>query len=213
MKKLHPIVMLPTDGSIDVNKAPLYIDFEGRLLENPQPTFVQWKDCIYQHLYILSDEIPNVGDVVYSIRGFIGVFGKFENSYLYECSKVIATTDNSLIDFIWDTQNKDMLLIPSSFLPIFVEAYNSGKPITEVELEYDLDTKETYHEKYKDISSSIIEILKTKESNEVVISLPEVKMYTRVEMENFGLWLGVNLKENKNRDISYLYDKWVEENL
>jgi len=206
MKQTHPIVMLPTEKASTLG-------FAGDKLHYSKTEGEKTSFYIPQHLYILSDEIPNVGDVVYSIRGFIGVFGKFENSYLYECSKVIATTDNSLIDFIWDTQNKDMLLIPSSFLPIFVEAYNSGKPITEVELEYDLDTKETYHEKYKDISSSIIEILKTKESNEVVISLPEVKMYTRVEMENFGLWLGINLKENKNKDISYLYDKWVEENL
>jgi len=50
-----------------------------------------------QNIYITSDEEIKVGDWVYSIRGFIGKFGEFENSYINECKKIILTTDQDLI--------------------------------------------------------------------------------------------------------------------
>jgi hypothetical protein len=51
----------------------------------------------YQNIYITSDEEIKEDDVVYSKRGFIGKFGKFENSYIDECKKIIITTDHELI--------------------------------------------------------------------------------------------------------------------
>ena len=51
----------------------------------------------YQNIYITSDEEIKEDDVVYSKRGFIGKFGKFEKSYIDECKKIILTTDHELI--------------------------------------------------------------------------------------------------------------------
>ena len=52
-----------------------------------------------QYLYItVGHEVdpPKAGDWCYSTRGIVGRFGEFENSYLNECRKIIATTDKAL---------------------------------------------------------------------------------------------------------------------
>lgn len=51
----------------------------------------QWQA---QYMYICSDEIPIYGKWVLSIRGWIGKFGKHENSYPEECKPVIATNNH-----------------------------------------------------------------------------------------------------------------------
>jgi hypothetical protein len=80
----------------------------------------------YQNIYITSDEEIKEDDVVYSKRGFIGKFGKFENSYIDECKKIILTTDQDLI--------KDgVQAIPDEFLEWFVN--NSSCEYVEVEIE------------------------------------------------------------------------------
>lgn len=79
-----------------------------------------------QHLYILSNDPIQVGDTVYSIRGFIGIFGHFENSYENECQKVIASTDNFLY----------VPRIPNSFVTMYVNSYNKGQQIKNIEVEY-----------------------------------------------------------------------------
>lgn len=79
-----------------------------------------------QHLYVLSDEPIQVGDAVYSKRGVIGIFGKFENSYIDECQKIIASTD----DFLYVPK------IPNSFVKDFVNLYNQDQQIKNVEVAY-----------------------------------------------------------------------------
>ena len=69
------------------------------------------------NIYITNDEEPTKGDWVYSLRGFVGKFGEFENSYFKECKKIILTTDKMLVDdgveqitddfLTWFTKNQD----------------------------------------------------------------------------------------------------------
>lgn len=81
----------------------------------------------YQHLYFISDETPKQGELCYSIRGFIGYFGRFENSYENECKKLIGSSDKKLTPYEW---------IPKSFIKAFIKSYNEKTPIKEVSVDY-----------------------------------------------------------------------------
>ena len=48
-------------------------------------------DWVSQQVLLLSDDEPKYGELVYSIRGIIGKFGDFENSYANECRPVVAS--------------------------------------------------------------------------------------------------------------------------
>lgn len=105
--------------------------------------FVNWykKHYEYQNLYILSDEKIKKGDWVYD---------EDDNSIL-QCEqpnligigeyKIIATTNKSLKSLDWqntfDDSTDNYLPEPSEgFIKAYIEAYNSGNPITEVDVEY-----------------------------------------------------------------------------
>lgn len=46
----------------------------------------------FWYVYLLNLK-PTIGSLVYSIRGQVGLFGTFENSYEDECFNIIATND------------------------------------------------------------------------------------------------------------------------
>lgn len=92
------IFVLPTNGEsrlgyLTKKGKEVYKDL--RLFDKPMPNIL---DSENQHIYITNDnEDRKFMDWVYSIRGFIGQFGTFENSYEKECKKIILTTDPKLI--------------------------------------------------------------------------------------------------------------------
>ncbi len=107
---------------------------------------------IFQHLYFTTDELPKFGEWCYSIRGFVGKFGEFENSYENECSKIIATTDPKLKVLNEEGlkgMNELHVLSPYSkapkswynYLPQpsqdFIKAYCEQGGIDEVDVEYE----------------------------------------------------------------------------
>ena len=89
-------------------------------------------DSENQHLYVISDEQIKENDYFYStVTKEIKICSKewadrinLEPSEITVWKKIIATTDKSL----------NIHLIPTSFLPVFVEAYADNKQITEVSL-------------------------------------------------------------------------------
>jgi hypothetical protein len=91
----------------------------------------------YQNIYITSDEEIKEDDVVYSKRGFIGKFGKFENSYIDECKKIIITTDHELIA-------DGVQAIDDEFLEWFVK--NPSCEFVEVEKKSYIEIKEISYE-------------------------------------------------------------------
>jgi len=91
----------------------------------------------YQNIYITSDEEIKEDDVVYSKRGFIGKFGKFENSYIDECKKIIITTDHELIA-------DGVQAIDDTFLEWFVN--NPSCDFVEVEKKSYIEIKEISYE-------------------------------------------------------------------
>lgn len=61
-------------------------------------------------LHEISETPFNLGDWVYSARGFVGKFGEFENSYVNECKKIIRTTDVSLELPVFDEKSLKKIL-------------------------------------------------------------------------------------------------------
>ncbi|HPQ80035.1 MAG TPA: hypothetical protein PLG47_06245, partial [Candidatus Dojkabacteria bacterium] len=213
MRKTHPIVMLPTEKAEKSNTS-IYLNHHSKQL------ILGWMNArstnqTPQHLYILSSETIQEGDwyidnLVHPnliteplqmkcwcnkqtgiIQSTVGTTSPVSTS-----KKIIATTDKSLnqLGIMCADKSKaqpciNIPQIPESFLPIFVEAYNSGKPITEVELEYTTDNN---IEGYPEFGGN--GILKTTESNEVIISLPLTLDNIQLASEQFSM----EIERNKN---------------
>ena len=136
MKKKHSIVRLPSKtpslfGYLhEIESFHYYKHLENSLADEL---------AIPQHLYVLSDEEIKVGDWVYSVRGVVGRFGSFENSYENECRKIIATTDKLLIGpFLgFSTESGEDL---SDYIPQlsqdFIKEYCKRGGVDEIDVEY-----------------------------------------------------------------------------
>lgn len=143
MKKTKQILMLPTEEESFITKHLANNDlapFQGLPYRYVGETFQN------QHLYIVSDEQIKEGDWVYitlkpSICQYKDVIGK------EWCKKIIATTDKSLEVFIPhmdcngmgcdECLHNKLPQIPELFIEVYIEYFNSNKPITEVEVEYE----------------------------------------------------------------------------
>ena len=103
-----------------------------------------YKDC---QIYIISDDKIKEGDPVWNqynadASACTGIAGKVWDKSMV---KIVASTDKSLtIDVskeysMRDSQSRDVIqelpTIPNSFIPIYIEAYNRGEKIKEIELE------------------------------------------------------------------------------
>lgn len=143
-----------------------------------------------QHLYIISDETPSIGDW-YILHGSLG---RYNGNLLLppEAKKVIASTDSELTEYCkgvhrlgegcnlinsCDYPNCRLHRIPESLIKTYVERYNAGNPIDKVMVKY---------WKVSKISDPSNEWLAPKltENNEVIISIVEEKMYSREEVED-----------------------------
>jgi len=159
MKKTHPVVMLPTEKATKLTLQDGIGLYMGDIEEAGNSA---WRN---QHLYILSDETADEGDYVVvggkGVRQVVKTDTKDPSkwvvtgessavlSFVYRgaCKKIIATTDKSLgIKYDKNPEfygsgmfNKKLLFpqIPESFIQAYIKAYNEGKPITEVDLEYE----------------------------------------------------------------------------
>lgn len=128
------VVMLPTEKASSIHLNP------KKLVKWHMDITPTNKDCVNQHLYILSDEEIKEGD--WGIGHAKGINGigtgyyvfKHDNSNIAKVNalaegskKIIATTDKSL-----------GLASPStSFIEKFVEEYNKDNVITDVMVEYE----------------------------------------------------------------------------
>ncbi len=129
MTKTFKMVMLPTE------KAKIHLSSKEILIESI--SFTGYSDLyksIPQHLYIISDEELKIGDVPYIRNGMmqfehistrIKKEKEIEVLESLDAKKIIATTDKTL----------DLPLIPDSFLPTYINRYNEGNQIKEVDLE------------------------------------------------------------------------------
>jgi len=228
MKKTHTVVMLPTEKASTLG-------FAGDKLHYSKTEGEKTSFYIPQHLYILSDEEIKEGDWFIHINlkktfkcckassNTIWANDMEMGDMVNRCKKVIATRDKSLkviTGIVGSGTGEQLPQIPQSFVPIFVKAYNEGNPITEVELE---------------CKGTMNWDIKLTESNEVIISLPEEKMYSKKEIMNLieDILLDTDIVIEKfgestdthkqcrltitivNNEISQIegLDKWIEKNL
>ena len=168
-----------------------------------------------QHLYLLSDDEIKEGDwcinlnSLYEHKELCRIDSQIElERYVQktenDCKKIIATTkiDLDFQDYLKTGQKRTWVTLPhpsESFIKKFIEAYNGGKPITEVMVEYKhLQSTSGLNEEWLKINTdNTITIRKMKDSwsREEVISLCR-------EVINFG-------KDNNGN----LSEKWIEDNL
>lgn len=200
--KRTKVVMLPTN-----EKASLLLgtSIEGKLVKSNRgvSNSTHLKN---QHLYFLSDDEIKEGDWFLEKGLRISIFPNYLTD-TNECKKIIATTDKTLIfmrtelipDVFW---HKDGNIFPQpseGFIQKFIDAYNSGDPITEVMVEYNhiQSTTDLNEEWLKVNSNYTITIRKMKDSwsrEEVVSLCREAVSY------NFNIQ-------------GSLFEKWIEENI
>lgn len=167
MKKAYKIVMLPT-----ANESELWINDSqgGKLCDFSQPLKATSGNK-NQHLYILSDEEIKPNDIWYDDKdkyvtsANLRCLRQVNNSD--ECFKVIASTDKSL----------NLPGIPQSYIEYYIEEYNEGNKIEEVELniqlynEFSQEIELPYYNPKQKYVSTIIEKLKL-QNNEVCPAYP-----------------------------------------
>ena len=193
--------MLPTNEKATIQK------FGNQLRVNQ---FKADNLAYWQNLYILSDDEIKEGDWwvdllekrIFKVTEEDVIVTKADGLPHNEFKKIIATTDTSLL--FGGPKSKHWVYLPfpqpsEGFIQKFVDAYNSGNPITEVDVEY-----EEYFE---------YDITNKKQSLKVnpkdyTITIKKVKdTWTREEL--------VNLLQQFNNDKPGEFDcsKWIEENI
>lgn len=233
MKQTHKVVMIATNEQskviLDQNNKLLFFNTTQRLAHKDEG----------RNLYILSNDEIKEEDWFYDlqlnmVRKYLGSEDNIETNSKY-CKKVIASTDKSLkqdIEYINEGKIGEASLpsIPESFIKKYLELYNSGKPIVEVQLEM-----KHINLPIEPDHDGFIEVMdfgkvhkdnfvapKTREDNSIIIH--QAKTYTREEVTNLikkALFdksdLVTNYPDGTTRNIiendTFGFNKWIEENL
>lgn len=170
---------------------------------------------LFYHLYFLSDEEIKEGDwyvnkhsqvLKYSLcQDLFHVIGQ---DLFHVKGKIIATTDKSLTS-INPEEDDGRILLPQpsqQFIEKYVEAYNSGNPITKVMVEY-----EEYAEGSYGLSNGeplILERLKISKEN--IITIRKVKdSWSRDEVKTLFNRYNEFIAHHEPEE----WKEWIEENL
>lgn len=207
MKKIQKVVMLPTE-----KESSIWLQKETNKLHTPLHCLPK---CEVRHLYFLSNDEIKEGD------WYININGLYDDPtpILRKCpDKQDSEFRNSLPDYFRVVSSTDKELTPSSwirdnFVQNFIEAYNEGKPITEVSVEY--DTRMNFCKSGCDYCnmSCAVHTIKTRLDGSVIIhqaknySFEEIKILCRkayIDSNTIGLSI-----EGLNTEA----DEWIEQNL
>ena len=136
MKKAHKVVMIATEkeGIMYINMNSGNLIFKPETFWNKTKTLTGLQHRQPYHLHIISDEKIQNGDWCILLDSFGNVFLGEPQQYLATkdqvlnngLRKVIASTNKFITPNSW---------IPNSFVQAYMNAYNNGKPIIEVNLE------------------------------------------------------------------------------
>ena len=251
MKDLEKIIEEAANKHTEAKSAPLVIDDNSRKLFTCDPLEALWG---HQHLYITlpqSDlEISKIkeGDwclfQLYnkSIPELVRITYKFGNQLTYRGAKgdkgeealqyfekIIASTDSSLnIEYVngnsvWGVK---LPTIPEQFISYFIDQWNKGNVIKEVEVELEEDGDnlcDCYYTKFckstqlpKGIKCRDIKHwkLKLNQNNEISIIISEEKKYSKEELKPLFLKLSHDTIDYMEGICDALdIDEWIEENL
>jgi hypothetical protein len=225
--KRTKVVMLPTN-----EKAPLILGTSknGKLAIS-NSSICNGAYIQNQHLHFLSDDEIKEGDWVYRFnskdifKADSFLIHLIEKGSTENCKKIIATTGKNLMWLDKSEKNPELarpnglwkcLPQPSEgFIQKFVDSYNSGKPITEVDVEYEkikqalsvIPKKTKNGTDYTEVEWEFQETLKVNPKDNT-ITIKKVKdSWSREEV--------INLLQQFNNDKSGVFDctGWIEENL
>jgi len=136
MKKKFKVVMLPTEKA----EGCIIKTSDNVLVYQKNPYLVDGEKL--QHLYIISDDEIKCDWYIDNrvIDTPIVSNTPMHKDKIFACKKIVSTTDKGLVwknSFVDGKQINKIVLsqIPESLIQAYIEAYNNGKPITEVDLE------------------------------------------------------------------------------
>jgi hypothetical protein len=149
---------------------------------------------IGDYIYVCTDEKIKKGDwMYYNIGGSIDVRIAIDDSTMPEYKKVIASTDSSLWRTIADSGRyrayEGVDRIGQPFIEKYIKAYNAGKPITEIMVEYECSKNgikrigESCTMNNNCIYSNC-QILKLHRDGSIITHPVEEKMYTREQFRH-----------------------------
>lgn len=234
MKLKRNVVMLPTndkastDGLV-INPSTKKIQYNDAISKRDAKYYTD-AGFTYNHLYITSDEEIKEGDWYIddtnTIRQSVTSDGDYW-SRRKDYKKIIATTDKSIAvqkDSITICSGKSRIntyptektIIPSpspEFVQAYIKAYNAGKPITDVMVEY-TPTTETVYELGIDCSV-VVPILKVDSNN--CITITKVKdSWTKEEViAILHKYLDDSSTKNEafHKILEEQLNQWIEQNL
>lgn len=173
-----------------------------------------------QHLYIISDDEIKKGDWFIDDDCSLPIRAGYNKGLSKTCKKIIATTDTSLRKATGEMYPEwEYLPQPSQqFIEKYIESYNKGKVITDVLVEYEGKTIQTYPRSGRDCGGNeIYEYIETLKINpkDNTITIKKLKdSYSKTEI--IELFKKHNIDICKKYHISYIQeftDKWLDKNL
>lgn len=215
MKQVKQVVMLSTEKA---NPSLFFhCPFGNPEILSGDQGIAYHKECIKsglskpQHIYFIDNSEIKEGD--YDYLSFTGKVNKVTEEHLngnfnpnkLGAKKVIASTDKEITPNSW---------IPESFVKKYIEMYNAGTPITEVNVEYELVNDCNVHQ-YKSYDTTTVAmynkyLLKTREDGSIIIS--PSRTYSREEVIKVA-----NLVADKVKESPYILpfelNKLIEEHL
>lgn len=219
MKKLHKIVMLAS------NKALIHLS-HNKLITSIEETGVSdTYKSIPQHLYVLSTEPIKEKECFFDKEDNCimrsvdkqNADSINETRELYDIEryyKIIATTNRELY-LLCDgkyAKNECVYLIPNieqQFIEHFISEYNKGNVLSEVEVEY---ISKFLGDDYRR-GGEPTDVLKVDEHNNITISIPPIKMYSREKVKKLcmdALMHGYNGLPGNLTPVQGM-NKWIEE--
>ncbi len=176
-----------------------------------------------QHLYIINNDVIKEGD--WFIRLFDNTVTKANvnsDHKHYDCKKIIATTDKSLVvkyderftDVTINNNSLNQLLpqISQQFIEQYITEYNQGNTIVDVLVEYEQNLKEIYD--LSDQFSHHENHLKLKINQDNTINIKTVKdSFSREDMIDFAWWFVRNAGQYSDDRIAHLEGKYLDKYL
>jgi hypothetical protein len=230
-------IILPSE-----QKSNLYFYKEGKFVKDGKLVFntIKRELAAPQHLYIISDEEIQEGDwcIMFRINDIPLVlkykYGNKETMFANSLpsKKILAATDSSLRiarknshpNSIWKLDGTLLPTLSKEFISLYIEEYNKGNVIEEVEVEYEikdvnpmsLSWKEDYLRFGLMHKSNMQKRPKLNSNNEINIRLIK-ESWNREELD-------ILLKKHELDIVNYLksdcpyakpsfHHKWIKENL
>ncbi len=214
LKKIQ-LLMLPTNQKATRDKDIVKLHAKGQSGLVIMSNYTDL-DGYQQHLYFLSDEEIKEGDWVTDGKIVIQV----NNQNYWNCAqypKIIATTDSSLkikSEYQIEQHSEYNLPQPSpSFIEKYIEKYNKGEQITEVQVEYEEGDECDCSCMSNTCTHSMFKLKVNPKDNCITIK-PIKKNYTKDEVIALvGNCINTLIQEHKLKYNPGFLTKWIENNL